>query len=892
MADKAEFLQAINEAILDADSLERFINGSDSETVLTRLSAQYPTLQKVLKELFENGGLPATPFATKALMTASAIADGSYAMVTDDSVLADNGLYQKVSGVWSKSKYDPLLQAQTYTDTNIKKERTVTNDYTLRPLYITDEQLRNTNYDRYSVKTRILKKPFDSDGTIESIDFMLGGFASGKSVVIDINILDVVADGFVSVDTYRITDALSATGTASEKQYIFEPKWLDVNSVAVNIPFKKGQVISFRSVNEGTVRGYFDDATAHLYPDVLLQSTGTVYIRAGQFVRSSDYVEGNSIIGINFKASSRVDNDAHKVLNNQVLGLALDVPFKDFSSSALLGRYRVYNDGAKQSGVISSISFKSGNGGAADPKNRTDADYLIGFRLGIFKPNDRGELILDRYYDIRNDSKDSFKPMRVIPKNTYQTIELNIPIEKGEHIGHKPFIGSIMSLSTTYFENGNGYTYFSNNFTYTGNKIELNTPTVNQQSLGVSIVLDYQDVRASKSAEIAQRVSNRDDYLLQAPFDVETRSKKWSLGHACQDSTLIGDYILSGADNNCYLHNLSDKKRVRTIAQDIGHMGNLDYSPLHDYLSSVPLQNESYYIADGRQQVKFIKNFSSHIDSASYNVADMDIVSVYFDKGVGLDGVFTSDDTSQFRHLYPHFVFDNAQKGLGYLFLTGSYGQRLVVAKVSLGMGSNDLSILDNGFGTFTSGVADGEFNGTSMLLGKWYSMSTGSYQGGCVFGGKLYISWSRPAAFDGNKAEPTAYRKNELIRFAFGEDGTMRIDKMYTSHELDADGREASIEVESAFCDGTYIYNNSVGGALYAYPLDYSTPMRGSAVIGVDGTVTVDYDFACNSTPHVQITPTNEQAVGAYVSSKTATGFTVTGADGATFDWEAPITR
>lgn len=887
MAEKTGFLQAIDDAILDADSLEQFINGDDSETVLTRLSAQYPTIKKAIKQLFENGGLPAVPFATKTLMTASALVDGDYAVVTDDA--DNNGLYIKTSGAWVKSSYD----TSEVVKSEIDNYRAKSSDFSLRTLYLDDEQLRNVNYSGYSLSTRILKKPFDSDGTIERIDFMLGGFAEGKSVIIDINILDVTVGGFISKDTYRITDSISATGLASDKQYIVEPKWLDVNSVAVNIPFKKGQVISFRSVNANTVRSYFEEATAHLYPDVLVQSTGLAYIRAGQFVPSSDYVEGNSILGISFKATSRVDNDAHKILKNQVLGLALDVPFKDFSLAALTGsRYRVYNDGAKQSGVISSISFKSGNGNVADSSNRTDVDYLIGFRLGIFKPNDRGELILDRYYDIRNDSKDSFKPMRVIPKDTYQTIALDIPIAQGEHVGTKTFGGSIVPLSTTYFENGNGYSYFDSNFTYTGNKIVLNAPIVNQQSLGVSIVLDYQEVRASKSAEVAQRVNNRDDYLLQAPFNIETRSKKWSLGHGSQDATIINDYILSGLDNFCYLHKLSDKSIVRQISQDIGHMGNLDYSPLHDYLSSVPLQHESYYIAEGRQQVKFIKNFSSHLNDASYNVADMEVVPVYFDKGVGLDGVFTSGDTSKFRHLYPHFVFDNAQKGLGYLFLTGSYNQRMVIAKVSLGMGANNLSTLDNGFGTFTSGVANGEFNGTSMLLGKWYSMSTGSYQGGCVFGGNFYVSWSRPAAGNGDKSEPTAYRKNELIRFAFGEDGTMRIDKKYTSHELDADGRESAIEAESAFCDGTYIYNTSVTGGLYAYPLDYSTPMRGSAVIGADGTVTVEYDFACTSTPHIQITATNAMGVGAYVSAKTATGFTVTGDNGATFDWTAPITR
>lgn len=115
MAEKTEFLQAIDDAILDADSLEKFINGSDSETVLTRLSAEYPTLQKAIKQMFENGGLPATPFKTKSMMESSELPEGSYAQVVDSSSTA-NGLYRKESGVWVKSKYDPVVISTNYTD--------------------------------------------------------------------------------------------------------------------------------------------------------------------------------------------------------------------------------------------------------------------------------------------------------------------------------------------------------------------------------------------------------------------------------------------------------------------------------------------------------------------------------------------------------------------------------------------------------------------------------------------------------------------------------------------------------------------------------------------------------------------------------------------------------
>lgn len=121
MAD-AISMQELIDARTDAKTLEEAVNGDAVTTVLSRLGETYPTLSNALNQidskldsadaqikqgitdLFENGGLPATPFATKALMTASALIDGDYAMVTEDTV--NNGLYIKTAGAWVKSAYD------------------------------------------------------------------------------------------------------------------------------------------------------------------------------------------------------------------------------------------------------------------------------------------------------------------------------------------------------------------------------------------------------------------------------------------------------------------------------------------------------------------------------------------------------------------------------------------------------------------------------------------------------------------------------------------------------------------------------------------------------------------------------------------------------------------
>lgn len=123
-------MQDLANGHLDVKALGEAANGDENTTVTTRTGQTYPSAKKALKEgiiqLFENGGLPATPFKTKALMTASSLVDGDYAQVTDDTV--NNGLYYKDGGVWVKSDYDPLVQAKTYTDSEVSAIKTYTDD--------------------------------------------------------------------------------------------------------------------------------------------------------------------------------------------------------------------------------------------------------------------------------------------------------------------------------------------------------------------------------------------------------------------------------------------------------------------------------------------------------------------------------------------------------------------------------------------------------------------------------------------------------------------------------------------------------------------------------------------------------------------------------------------
>lgn len=56
-------VQKLENADKDADSLNKFVNGADSESVKTRLNAEYPTLANAVRQIMETGGFE--PFATE-----------------------------------------------------------------------------------------------------------------------------------------------------------------------------------------------------------------------------------------------------------------------------------------------------------------------------------------------------------------------------------------------------------------------------------------------------------------------------------------------------------------------------------------------------------------------------------------------------------------------------------------------------------------------------------------------------------------------------------------------------------------------------------------------------------------------------------------------------------
>ncbi len=105
----------------DLQTIEDFVNLPAGSDVRPRLlpSVNVGTLAGTRDAIFRAGGLPAEPFATKALMTASILANGDYAMVTDDTVADNNGLYVKEGGAWVSSAYQPVMDTLNGTPVDL-----------------------------------------------------------------------------------------------------------------------------------------------------------------------------------------------------------------------------------------------------------------------------------------------------------------------------------------------------------------------------------------------------------------------------------------------------------------------------------------------------------------------------------------------------------------------------------------------------------------------------------------------------------------------------------------------------------------------------------------------------------------------------------------------------
>ncbi|MDP7807998.1 sialate O-acetylesterase [Acinetobacter baumannii] len=110
MADEIVTRQQLVDAGLDAESLQKFISGTDVEDVLTRLGKIYPTLAKLVRLLMETGGWKA--YETEAILLATTpLVNPSVGYAFDSKKL-----YLWNGNQWVDEGKSPLDLSKSYTD--------------------------------------------------------------------------------------------------------------------------------------------------------------------------------------------------------------------------------------------------------------------------------------------------------------------------------------------------------------------------------------------------------------------------------------------------------------------------------------------------------------------------------------------------------------------------------------------------------------------------------------------------------------------------------------------------------------------------------------------------------------------------------------------------------
>lgn len=118
MADNPLNLEKMLRGSQNLDVWDAATNGDENTDWTNLVGDKGPSLKKAIKLILSKAPINSTPFATQAdLIADTTLADNAFAFVYNDSVTKNNGVYQKISGVWtflkSNDKVDLIFESQT-----------------------------------------------------------------------------------------------------------------------------------------------------------------------------------------------------------------------------------------------------------------------------------------------------------------------------------------------------------------------------------------------------------------------------------------------------------------------------------------------------------------------------------------------------------------------------------------------------------------------------------------------------------------------------------------------------------------------------------------------------------------------------------------------------------
>lgn len=101
-------IDKLERSVANLDTLDLQVGGDENATWVAPSGETGLSYLAYIKRLFENGGLPATPYSTyeKMVTEGADLAEGSIAVVMNDSDASKNGFYQKQGGDWYYQKYN------------------------------------------------------------------------------------------------------------------------------------------------------------------------------------------------------------------------------------------------------------------------------------------------------------------------------------------------------------------------------------------------------------------------------------------------------------------------------------------------------------------------------------------------------------------------------------------------------------------------------------------------------------------------------------------------------------------------------------------------------------------------------------------------------------------
>ena len=395
---------------LDVQTLKEAVN--EDKMITPRIGQEYASVPMASRLLVENGLLGARPFSTYAKMTAPDVdpplVDGDYAIVANDDELVKNGFYEKTPESWVFLKWNPVLQAQDYTDS------TVVDAVSKIPIY--------TDIDAPSVVYAIT----DSSGNVvSSIDDEGVTTLAALKVGSDTSLLSIESAEFV----YAITDSSGNVVFGIKKDGTIYPS--NTNSSVksdVNINLQKTDWMHVNTYGQSLSRGSGSRPVVST-----TQSYNNLTFTSGVLPRLSDaqhdYTGTKPLIEERWDAAGAEGESPTSGMANEIskLGAADSADFILFGASSGQGGMRLeyLNKGTKR--YLEQLAMYQAAYALAQARNLSYSVSFIGFVQGesnynadttrIDYKNMLVQLKRDFDTDIKLITKQAFSPVMV----TYQT---------------------------------------------------------------------------------------------------------------------------------------------------------------------------------------------------------------------------------------------------------------------------------------------------------------------------------------------------------------------------------------------------------------------------------------------------------------------------------------